>query len=197
MFFRVDGGAALTIPAAGEAAVLAAAADDPEAEAQAVRGDAASLLETDSRMTQIMTRGKLMRTIDRPLIEETIRRVERRTSGEIRVSVSSLFWGSVEKAAEKAFVRLGMTGTKQRNGVLFFVVPARRRLVVLGDQGVHEKVGREFWSSLIERVTERFRSGDFTGGLVAGIEEVADQLALYFPYEPSDMNELPEEVEVK
>ena len=50
-----------------------------------------------------------MVTIDKDRIKQAIQKAERRTSGEIRVSVSPLFWGDVRKAAEKAFERLGMT----------------------------------------------------------------------------------------
>ena len=95
-----------------------------------------------------------MVTIDKERIKQAIQKAERRTSGEIRVSVSPLFWGDVRKAAEKAFDRLGMTATKDRNAVLFFVVPARRKFVVLGDSGIHEKVGQEFWHHIVRTVSE-------------------------------------------
>ena len=85
----------------------------------------------------VMTRKKLLRAVDRERVKKAIESAEHRTSGEICVSVAPLFWGNVEKAADKAFARLGMTGTKDRNGVLFFVVPSRRKFVVLGDRGIH------------------------------------------------------------
>jgi len=144
----------------------------------------------------VMTRRKLLRLIDSDRIKEAIQKAERRTSGEICVSVSRLFWGNEEKAADKAFGRLGMTRTKDRNGVLFFVVPSRRKFVVLGDQGIHAKVGQTFWRQVADRVSERFREGDFTGGLVKGIEEVGEQLAAHFPYDAaSDSDELTNEVD--
>ncbi len=129
----------------------------------------------------VMTRRKLMRIIDGDRIKDAIRAAERHTSGEVCVSVSSLFWGNVEKAAEKAFVRLGIARTKERNGVLLFVVPSRRKFVIIGDSGIHEKVGQEFWSRVADKVAKRFQDGDFTGGLSRGIEEVGDGLATHFP----------------
>ena len=143
-----------------------------------------------------MSRNKLLRIIDGERIKEAIASAERRTSGEICVSVAPLFWGNIEKAADKAFTRLGMTRTKDRNGVLFFVVPARRKFVVLGDRGIHERVGQEFWDNVVVAVSEKFRGGDFTGGLVKGIEKVGEQLATHFPYdETTDKNELSNEVD--
>ncbi len=143
-----------------------------------------------------MTRRQLLRIIDREKIERAIEEAERRTSGEIRVSVSTFFWGNIEKAADKAFVRMGMTQTKDRNGVLFFVVPARHKFVVRGDQGIHERVGQEFWERVAAAVSEKFREGDFTGGLVEGIQEVGEQLAAHFPYDAAiDRDELSDDVE--
>jgi uncharacterized membrane protein len=113
----------------------------------------------------VMTRKKLLQIIDRDRIKRAIEAAEHHTSGEICVSVAPVFWGSVEKAADKAFTRLGMTRTQAHNGVLFFVVPARRKFVVLGDSGIHDRVGQEFWDSVASAVSERFRAGDFTVGL--------------------------------
>jgi uncharacterized membrane protein len=144
----------------------------------------------------VMSHKKLIRMIDREKIKEAIQKAEHRTSGEIRVSVAPFFWGNVHKAAEKAFDRLGMTRTKDRNGILFFVVPGRRKFVVLGDRGIHERVGQEFWHRIVDVVTERFRTGDFTGGLIRGIEEVGEQLAAHFPYDAAtDVDELPDDVD--
>ena len=143
-----------------------------------------------------MTRKRLLQIVDRDKIKGAIEAAERQTSGEICVSVAPLFWGNIEKAADKAFVRLGMTRTKARNGVLFFVVPSRRKFVVLGDQGIHECVGQEFWESVAAIISEKFREGDFTGGLVRGIEKVAEELATHFPYDPAaDKNELSDDVD--
>jgi uncharacterized membrane protein len=137
-----------------------------------------------------------MVSIDKDRIKEAIQRAEKRTSGEIRVSVARPFWGDVRKAAENTFERLGMTATKERNAVLFFIVPARHKFVVLGDRGIHEKVGQEFWSRIAHSLSERLKLGDITGGIVAGVEAVGEGLAEHFPYCPaSDTNELPDDID--
>jgi uncharacterized membrane protein len=137
-----------------------------------------------------------MVSIDKERIKQAIQRAERRTSGEIRVSVARPFWGDVRKAAENTFERLGMTATKQRNAVLFFIVPARHKFVVLGDSGIHKKVGQEFWQEIARSLSERLKKGDITGGIVAGIEAVGEGLAEHFPYHAhSDTNELPDDID--
>src|SRR5262252_4194109 len=104
-----------------------------------------------------MRRRKLLSLIDVKRIEDAIKRAEQQTTGEIRVSVARFFWGNVHIAAEKAFSRLGMQRTEHRNGVLFFVVPGRRKFTVLGDAAIHAKVGQEFWEKVSEAISERFR----------------------------------------
>ncbi|MCX6568581.1 MAG: TPM domain-containing protein, partial [Candidatus Aminicenantes bacterium] len=138
----------------------------------------------------------LMKAIDVERVKAAIAAAERSASGEVRVSVAPFFWGNVRRVAEKAFVRLGMTATKDRNGVLFFIVPSRKKFTVLGDEGIHAKVGQDFWESLAGLMSGHFRKGEFTEGLVAAIEESGRQLAAHFPCDPTtDINELPDDID--
>jgi uncharacterized membrane protein len=130
------------------------------------------------------------------MILQSIAAAEHQTSGEIRVSVSPFFWGNVRKVADKAFGRLGMSATRERNGILFFIVPSRRRFVVIGDQGIHQKVGQEFWEKLVAAMTEDFRLGDFNAGLQKGIAQAGRSLAEHFPFQgEKDVNELPDDID--
>jgi uncharacterized membrane protein len=144
----------------------------------------------------VNSRRKLLKTVDVDRVKAAIAAAERETSGEVRVSVSRFFWGSVRHAAERAFARLGMARTKDRNAVLFFVVPARKKVVVLGDEGIHATVGQEFWERIAGLMSERFKKHEFTEGLVEAIEEAGRQLAAHFPYDAkSDVNELADDVD--
>jgi uncharacterized membrane protein len=144
----------------------------------------------------VNSRRKLLKTVDVDRIKAAIAAAERETSGEVRVSVTRFFWGSVRHAAEKAFDRLGMARTRDRNAILFFIVPARKKFVVLGDSGIHAKVGQEFWDCVAGLMTEHFKKGEFTEGLVQAIGEAGRQLAAHFPYDAAvDVNELADDVD--
>jgi len=144
-----------------------------------------------------MHRRKLIRAIDAERIKAAIRASEKKTSGEIRVSISVFFWGPIKPMAERAFRRLKMTATQERNGILFFIVPSRRRFVVLGDEGIHAKVGQEFWDHLTATMAAEFKKGRFQEGLVKGIEEAGARLAAHFPYDrATDKNELPDDIDL-
>ncbi|HEX5752121.1 MAG TPA: TPM domain-containing protein [Archangium sp.] len=144
-----------------------------------------------------MTRRQILQRMELPRVEEALRAAERRSSGEIRVSLVPFFWGDVRRAAERAFHRLGMTATRERNGVLIFVVPARRRFAIIGDEGIHARVGQDFWEHVSRLLARHFQAGDFTTGLVEGIREIGERLAVHFPSAgPRDENELPDEVDL-
>ncbi|MDB4980064.1 MAG: hypothetical protein JWM82_816 [Myxococcales bacterium] len=144
-----------------------------------------------------LSRKRFARHFDHDRVKRAIEEAERKTSGEIVVSVSPYFLGSVQRAAERAFVRLGVVRTQHRNGVLFFVVPGKRQFVVLGDLAIHEKLGQDFWEAVTKTAALRFRTGDINGGLVDGIQEVASRLAELFPREDAnDRNELSDEPDV-
>jgi uncharacterized membrane protein len=142
-----------------------------------------------------MSRRRLRRLVDETRIRSAIEAAELETSGEIRVSVSTFFLGDVRKVAQRAFDRLGMRGTAERNGVLLFVVPSRRRFVVFGDEGIHAKVGQDFWDGVAAAISEKFRKGDFTGGLEDGIRSIGERLREHFPRKSDDLNELPNDVD--
>jgi uncharacterized membrane protein len=144
----------------------------------------------------LMTKRSLLRAIDTARIEAAIAAAEKRTSGEIRVSIAPFFWGDVRRVAERAFERLGVNATRERNGILFFIVPARRRFVVLGDSGIHARVGQAFWDTVAAAMSRSFREHDFSGGIVNGIEVCAAQLSAHFPGgDSADRNELSDAVD--
>lgn len=147
-------------------------------------------------MFGVLTRGALVKRIDITRVEAALTRAESRTSGEIRVSVAPFFWGSVEKAAHLAFERLHMHQTAERNGVLLFVVPSRKRFQVLGDEGIHARVGQAFWDSVAQALSAHFHAGDFTRGLEEGIAAIGEGLAAHFPHQGEhDVNELPDTID--
>jgi uncharacterized membrane protein len=124
---------------------------------------------------------KLSRHVDDKRILRAIEEAEKRTTGEIRVSLAPHFWGSVRKAADRAFVRLRMTQTPERNGVLVFVVPSRREFAIVGDRGIHERVGHEFWERVSAAMSERIHAADLTDGILHAVSEAGKALAEHFP----------------
>ena len=134
---------------------------------------------------------KLLRHDD---IVVAIRESERKTSGEIRVFISHKKIEEPVAAAQSAFARLGMTKTRERNGVLIFIAPRTQKFAVIGDEGVHKQCGDEFWQTLASEMTGHFKKFEFTQGVVHGIWKAGDLLAQHFPHRPDDRNELPDRI---
>ena len=147
----------------------------------------------------MLSRRTFLRRLDAPAVEQAIARAEARTSGEIRVSIARFFVGNSRRLAEHAFRRLGMHATQDRNGVLLLIAPARRQVVVLGDEGIHAQVGDAFWTEIAARVSTRFREGQFTEGVVEAVDAIGEALARHFPAGAEaggNPNELPDTIDM-
>lgn len=130
-------------------------------------------------------------------IEDAVRAAERRTSGEVRVHIEEKRPAGQDALARavEVFQALGMAGTAQRNGVLFYVATETRNFAVIGDAGIDAVVPAGFWDEVRDQVLAGFRRAQYAEGLVAGLTLAGEQLARYFPYDDAiDRNELPDTV---
>ena len=134
-----------------------------------------------------------------------IRIAEKNTSGEIRIHLESHSNPTDTKEeerkdaidrAEKVFNMLNMQNTKESNGVLIYVAVEDRTLVIMGDKGINDKVGQDFWESTKDIMINHFKNGEMELGLVNGILKAGEQLKKYFPYQKDDKNELPDDISV-
>lgn len=138
---------------------------------------------------------KLFSTADREAIVNAIRSAEVSTSGEIQVHIESRCKGEVLDRAVRVFDTLKMHQTKDRNGVLFYLAVVDKRFAILGDKGINEVVPEDFWEKIKEHMTGLFKQGQFTQGLIDGINMAGEQLGAHFPYQgDSDINELPDDI---
>jgi uncharacterized membrane protein len=128
-------------------------------------------------------------------VVSAIAKAEAGTSGEIRVHVTRREPEDLEKSARERFAKMGMIRTRERNGVLFYIAPRIRKFQILGDEGVHQKCGDDFWKSTAEQMSEAFQKGDFTGGLVDGISRIGEVLKAHFPAGTDNPDELPNTID--
>lgn len=127
-------------------------------------------------------------------VVEAIKEAELNTSGEIRVHIEAHSDMDPMDRAKAVFAQLEMHKTEARNGVLFYVGVQDHSFVILGDQGIDQKVDDDFWESTKDLVLSNFKNGDFDKGLIEGILEAGKQLKAYFPFQSDDENELSDEI---
>lgn len=128
------------------------------------------------------------------LIKQAIEHAERRTSGEIRVSIDRTCSIDVLDRAVDYFGKLNMQHTRQRNGVLIYVAAVDRKFAIIGDSGINKVVPPDFWDSTRNAMLQHFKVGDIAKGIITGIEKAGEQLKKYYPYKFNDENELPDDI---
>jgi uncharacterized membrane protein len=130
------------------------------------------------------------------LILKAVRHAEQRTSGEIRVFVESrCSWvDAIDRAAE-IFFKLKMEKTENRNATLVYVAIKDRQLAVFGDEGIHQKVGDEYWNKVVSEMLGQFNKDNYAKGIAECVIQIGEALTAHFPFDKdTDKNELPDEI---
>jgi len=104
-----------------------------------------------------------------------------------------LFKGhTARERALDIFSQLRIWDTAHNNGVLIYLLLADRKVEIVADRGIDAKVGSAGWQKICAAMESDFRAGNFSGGVIKGIQLVSQQLARYFPPHAGERNELPD-----
>jgi len=116
-------------------------------------------------------------------IAAAIAGVERRAAAEVRVHLEQRVpGGDALRRAQAIFQRLGMDRTRRRNGVLVYLALADRKLAVIGDVGVHTRVGSAYWDRVRDLMVGHLRAQHAPReAVVDAVEELGRMLAEHFP----------------
>jgi uncharacterized membrane protein len=147
-------------------------------------------------MFKIFKSPEFLTPSDKEKVINAIKAAEMRTSGEIRVYIESRcrYVDPLDRAAE-IFRSLKMEQTAERNAVLIYVAAKDHQMAVLGDEGIHQKVGEKFWRTEIAKMRGHFQNQRYTDALVLAIDDIGKALDYYFPYDnKTDKNELPDDI---
>ena len=127
---------------------------------------------------------------------QAIKLAEQKTSGEVRVFIESKcrFVDALDRARE-IFFKLEMDHTEQRNATLVYVAVNDHQTAVFGDEGIHQKVGAQYWQDIVTKMLLQFRQQNLSDGICQAITDLGQALQFYFPYNrDTDKNELPDEI---
>jgi uncharacterized membrane protein len=132
-------------------------------------------------------------------IENAIAEVERKHAGQIRFAVETaleikpLFANlSARERAIEVFSQLRIWDTEQNNGVLVYLLLADRKVEIVADRGVHNKLGQNIWDVICKEMETAFRQGKFEEGICNGIRQVGSHLEHHYPQDGTKINELPD-----
>jgi len=133
---------------------------------------------------------------EQQLIIGAIQNAERMTSGEVRVFVESKcsYMDAIDRAAE-LFFQLEMQKTDDRNAVLLYVAMKDRQLAVFGDEGIHKRVGNEYWNNEVHKMISNFNRENYAAGISEVVKDIGEALTKNFPFNnDTDKNELPDDI---
>lgn len=98
---------------------------------------------------------------------------------------------AVARAVE-VFSNLRVWDTEQNNGVLIYLLIADHDFEILADRGIHQRVDDHVWEKISTEMERLFKQGQFEAGVCYGIDKIGALLALHYPPENKNTNELPD-----
>jgi uncharacterized membrane protein len=130
-------------------------------------------------------------------IAVAVARAEARTTAEVRVHLERDMPRGREALgrAQEVFRRLGMHKTRERNAVLVYLALGARKLAIVGDAGIHARVGDAYWTRLRDDMVRHLRAAEPRVAVVTAVDELGRALAEHFPRTAGDNpDELPNRV---
>lgn len=137
-------------------------------------------------------------------IRSAIEGVERGTVGEIVLSLrykrtwlEKLY--TPHELAWKDFNRLGVANTKERTGVMIFIIFGERYYDIIADEGIFTKIPDSIWNEMEATLTEEFKKENYAAGILALIKTMGDILCTEFPCRAGadNDNELSDDIQIK
>ena len=136
----------------------------------------------------------LFSDIEQDKIAQAIADAENATSGELRIAIDKHCEGDPYEKAIEYFAKLDMDKTSLRNGVLIYLAHADHKFAIIGDSGINKVIPVDFWETTKIAMTAHFAKGNLADGIIAGVALAGEKLALFFPHQKGDINELPNDI---
>ena len=96
----------------------------------------------------------------------------------------------VEEAAITAFYKNGLYKTRDETGVLLFISVFEKKVWVLADRGINEKVDYSEWKHIVNYITEGIHEKNQGDAIASAVSRVGEILREHFPIKPDDTDEL-------
>ncbi|MCP4913335.1 MAG: hypothetical protein GY909_09455 [Oligoflexia bacterium] len=96
----------------------------------------------------------------------------------------------VYQRSVQAFMENGLHLTKENNGVLVAISLLERKIEILADKGINEKVSKDTWKNITKIIAKDLKSGSINDALVDAIQEVGKHLKEHYPKTECDQDEL-------
>jgi putative membrane protein len=92
----------------------------------------------------------------------------------------------VRRRAELAFYEHGLHKTREGTGILIMASLLERRVQVLADKAINDRVPPSTWDALVNDLLQGIKDGRSTEAFCRAIAACGDHLAQHFPARPGD-----------
>lgn len=101
---------------------------------------------------------------------------------------------AVTQRAILSFYKKGLHRTRHETGILVFISLFERRVRILGDRGIHAKIGQEFWNARASELVKGLKENRPLETLLEVIERCGTELKRHFPSGSDNPNEVADDV---
>ncbi|MGL1893572.1 MAG: TPM domain-containing protein [Spirochaetaceae bacterium] len=102
----------------------------------------------------------------------------------------------VYNRAIRHFLESGTCYTKDRTGILIFISEMERKVILLADKGINDKIHQESWDGIVKGITTGIKNKNINKSIIQAVDECGKILTKEFPIEPDDINELSDDIQV-
>lgn len=136
-------------------------------------------------------------------IQTEVEKVESHTKGEIilsfrqkRTMLEKLY--KPHELAMKDFERLKVWNTKDRTGILVFIIFEERYYDIIADEGIFAKISNKVWNNQEQKLKAEFKAGNYTAGILDLVKRMGRVLKKEFPVKKGEENkdELEDEIKI-
>lgn len=104
----------------------------------------------------------------------------------------------VDQRAMQAFLDEGVYKTDDQVGILIFISRLEHLVVVLGDEGINQKVSQEDWQHVVDTVVQGIKAHAIGDGIVTAIGQCKELLLKNgFIIKATDTNELDDKLRIE
>lgn len=100
----------------------------------------------------------------------------------------------VRSRALRHFTESGVYATADGTGILIFISLMERRVEILADRGLSEKIPEDEWAEVVSELTESLAGNELASGLIKAVESCGLKLKDHFPIAEDDVNELSDDL---
>jgi putative membrane protein len=110
---------------------------------------------------------------------------------KLLITPNAVIIGQCKRYALENFFALKVHETENRSGVMIFVSLNERRIDIIADKGIDDKVNPDEWQNTLNALIEKIKSNEVERGFIDAITSTGALLESHFPAKKKNINERP------